>query len=210
MKKLFLLMVTACLFACGQKTENVQKDDVVKPLETEVTGDFDGCFTVEDREYKVVKEKYSTFITVEMQRTDQAFPFELNGRKLCTFGENEEKANVQVGLSLELLDQDGNVVEKVSPTSYGAVADESEIFTLMKLKAGKKCTVRFKVPTDASGYTAFRVLSTYVENEAEPETSDNDISTDEDLDKALEEMDKVVDVTKSAASAIKDMAGALK
>ena len=43
---------------------------------------MEGCFTVVDREYKTTGGLANGIITVELERTNQELPFELNGREL--------------------------------------------------------------------------------------------------------------------------------
>jgi len=176
-----LIFIAICLASCGGKKSNEEKEIVVKPTETEVSGDLEGCFTVIDKEYKATGNWRSGIITVEIERTDQDLPFELDGRELCSFSHQLFAANVQVGFGIEFLDEDGNVVYKISANGSGLSGpyDSDECIALAKLKPGKKGTIRFSLTDDAQEAVGFRISTAYQENEASESNSESSRSDDE-------------------------------
>lgn len=180
----FVYVIMAFFFvACGGKKDSDEpKEIVLSPVETEVSGDMEGCFTVVDREYKVVGD-FKGLITVEIKRTDKDLPFELDGRPLWTFSKSGSSANVKVGFGIEFVDKDGNVIDKVSANSGGLSGPYSpdECVSLVKLKPGKKGTIRFSVRDEAKEAVGFRITSAYEENES---SSGNYSSSDDDEDDA--------------------------
>lgn len=173
-----------CLASCGGKKGSKDSEQIiVKPTETAVSGDMEGCFTVVDKEYKATGDLANGIITVELERTNQELPFELNGRELWSFGTSDASANVKVGFGIEFLDAEGNVVEKVSANGSGLSGsyDSDEAVALCKLKPGKTGTIRFIVHEEAKGAVSFRITTAYEESEDsndESSESDSEISSE--------------------------------
>lgn len=179
---MFALVAVVLLSACGGKKDNSDKSEyILKPVETEVGGDMDGCFKVVDKEYKVTEGIFSV-ITIEVERLDKELPFKLNGRELWSFSMMGAGSNVQVGFGIEFLDKDGNVVEKTDPAEggMGGPYDADECVTLAKLKPGKKATIRFSVRGNLDEIVGFRLSSAYKENGYS--SSDSSMSDEEDAD----------------------------
>ncbi len=173
------------------------KDDVkLKPSTTEVSGDLEGCFAVVDREYKIFTDDWSDgLITIEIERTDKCLPFELGDREVWSYSMIGASANVMVGFGIEYLDEDGNIVSKISADGAGLSGsyDSDESIALVKLKNGKTGTIRFQVPSDNDDIVAFRITSAYQENEGSTDDSVyfND-EPDEDWDAMLDAYDSYV------------------
>lgn len=163
------LVVALSTTACGgsKKTEADQEKPEsieLKPASDEVSGELEGCFTVVDRTYKVKFESFiGGIITVELKRTDDPLPFDTEGRMLYHMGEYSASPYVQVGFGIELLDADGNVVDKTSATDSGLSGSYSpeEAVELVKLSEGKTGTIRFRVDESASDAVSFRISSAY-------------------------------------------------
>ena len=195
----FFAVLAICLASCGGKKGSKDSEQIiVKPTETAVSGDMEGCFTVVDKEYKTTGA--NGIITVELERTNQELPFELNGRELRSFGTSGASANVKVGFGIEFLDAEGNVVEKVSANGSGLSGsyDSDEAVALCKLKPGKMGTIRFVVHEEAKGAVSFRITTAYEESEGsndESSESDSEISSksgSEDWDALLDSYDSYV------------------
>ena len=174
------MVLTICLFSCGNKTKE-KKEVVIKPSETEVSGDMDGCFKVVDREYKAIKDGFYDIITIDIERTEKELPFTLNGRELCSFSHELFAANVQVGFGIEFLDENGNVLDKVSANASGLSGsyDSDECVSLVKLKPGGKGTIRFTIDDSARDAVSFRITTAFQENEA---SENSDVSSSEPID----------------------------
>lgn len=161
------MIITSC---GGSKKEN--KEIVLKPATTEVSGDMEGCFEVVDRQYKAIGDIYK-LISVEVKRTDEELPFELGSRELWSYSESGIMAAVKVGFGIEFLDADGNVLDKVSASGSGFSGSYSpdEAKDIIKLKEGRTNTIRFKVNRDAEKAISFRLTSAFEEHEGQTSSS---------------------------------------
>ncbi len=164
------LLLSLLLLSCGSKdknqTEETEGTEVLelKPASTEITGEMEGCFTVVDRTYKVKLEEFlGGVITVELKRTDMPLPFSTEGRMLYSMGSYSASSYVQVGFGIDILDADGNIIDKTSATSSGLAGPYSpdECVELVKLSEGKTGTIRFSISSDATDATSFRISSAF-------------------------------------------------
>lgn len=187
MRKLISLLALTfaiSLMSCGSKKQSEESESIVlKPAEIEISGDLDGCFKVVDREYKVVGDIQS-LITVELIREDNLLPYDedLSPQSFSTI---MSSPHVQVGFGIEFLDDDGNILDKVSADGGGLSGsyDSDEAVALVKLKAGKKGSIRFIVTDEAKNATSFRITSAYKENGSSGDySSSNENSSDFDSD----------------------------
>lgn len=161
-KHLWIALLAIIMVACGGASDK-KSEIVVKPVETDVSGDMEGCFKVIDKEYKASGDSPKGIITVEIERTDEDLPFDLDGKKLYSFSEFSATDYIQVGFGIEFLDEDGNVLDKVSADGSGFSGSYSpdEAKALVKLKPGKKGSIRFEAVKGAVG---FRITSAYNDN----------------------------------------------
>lgn len=160
---LLLLAMTAC-GSKEKKQEGGNETLTLKPATTEISGEMDGCFTVVDRSYKVKMEEFTGgILTVELERTDKPLPFSSEGRAIYSFGSFSQSAYVQVGFGIELLDEDGNIIDKTSASAGGLSGPYSpdECVELVKLSEGKTGSIRFSISKDASEAVSFRITSAY-------------------------------------------------
>lgn len=159
---LFLLAAS-----CGKKqNSNDGQNDAIelKPASTEITGEMEGCFTVIDRNYKVKFEDFvGGVLTVELVRTDNPLPFSTDDRQLYSYSTYSASPYVQVGFGIDLLDEDGNIVDKTSASASGLSGPYSpdECVDLVKLSKGKTGTIRFSISEDAKEATSFRITSAF-------------------------------------------------
>ena len=166
-----LTVLAAVLFllaaSCGKKEKNqdVQNDAIeLKPASTEISGEMEGCFTVVDRTYKVKFEDFTGgILTVELMRTDDILPFSSDGRELYSFSSYSASPYVQVGFGIELLDSDGNIIDKTSASASGLAGPYSpdECVELVKLSEGKTGSIRFSISEEAKEATSFRITSAF-------------------------------------------------
>lgn len=144
-KFLWISLMTISMVACENKGKSDKSEIIVKPVETEVTGDLEDCFKVVDKEYKATGDFGEGIITVEIERTNEELPFEIEGNTLLSFSEFGPTEYIQVGFGIEFLDEDGNVLKKVSANGSGLSGsyDPDEAKSLVKLKPGKKGNYSF-------------------------------------------------------------------
>lgn len=184
MKKYFkipaILGLTALLaVSCGKKgsdsdtaeDKDAPKEGVIKAETTTVSGDLGECYKVVDREYKPTGE-HPTLLTVDLERTSAELPFDLNEYELETSITKTMSGQPYTGgrsvaavkFSVEMLDADGNVVEKED------YYDSDDCKALAKLKPGEKGTIRFRMPIsqeDRDAIVKFRISSEYETAKAE-------------------------------------------
>lgn len=170
-KKSFITAIATLLLlamtACGSKEKKHDGENetlTLKPATTEISGEMDGCFTVVDRPYKVKLEGFTGgILTVELERTDKPLPFSSEGRAIYSFSSYSQSAYVQVGFGIELLDEDGNIIDKTSASGSGLSGSYSpdECVDLVKLSEGKTGSIRFSISQDASEAVSFRITSAY-------------------------------------------------
>lgn len=176
-----LLIVTTV--SCGQKVKNQADGNItiqLKPESTEVTGDMEGCFTVVDRSYKVKFEDFiGGVITIEIERTDAPLPFSTDGRELYSFSTYSASPYVQVGFGIELLDKDGDIISKTSPSGGGLSGPYSpdECVELVKLAKGKKGSIRFSINEDAKEAVSFRITSAFQYGGSNTRSSEESVTT---------------------------------
>ena len=209
MKKLYILLT--CLLAigtlsCGNKKESGDSESItMKPLETEVSGDLRDCFKVVDRSYKVTGD-FERLITVELVREDGLLPYD-EDLKIVSFSTIMSSPHVQVGFGIEFLDEDENVLDKVSANEGGMAGSYSpdEAVALVKLESGEKGTIRFIVTDEALEATSFRITSAYEEHEgsgsgnytsnidSDDSESDSDVDDDYSSSSGSTDWDELLD-----------------
>lgn len=184
------IFVIALLASCGGKKGDSAGSESMQPETTVVSGDLGDCFEVVDRQYKITDtDGLYNLITVELQRTDSSLPFDLDSdAEVCSYSTSLAKPHIQVGFGIEFLDEDGNVLDKVSASGSGLSGsyDSDEAVDLVKLKDGEKGSIRFSVGSSAKNATQFRITSSYTEKEGFGSSSENDevvsVVSLEDLD----------------------------
>lgn len=190
MKKLkyFAIAIMAvCLASCGGKkssesTEENKEPIVLTPETTHIKGDLGDYFEVVDKEYTVTNN-WGDMVSIEVKRTDVDYSFNLKGvEPFGTFGQSV-KANA--GFGIEILDENGNVIEKVAATAsgLGAMYDSDEMKEALKLKAGETGTVRWKFSFDSDKKPVkFRLTSAYETTDSSSGSSSSSYDDDDDDD----------------------------
>lgn len=184
------VMTLILLTSCGGKGNSQSEENEVielKPATEVVSGELEDCFIVVDRTYKVKLEEFiGGVLTVELKRTDMPLPFDSENRILYSIGTFSASSYVQVGFGIELLDAEGNVVDKTSASS-GSYSP-SEAVELVKLSDGKTGTIRFSIGDEAKDAVSFRITSTYIYGGSDNPSDVSDsysIENDDDDDDAI-------------------------
>ena len=181
------LILLLGLVACGgNKEKNSENEEIVMtPESTEVSGQFKGCYTVVDRNYKITGGLYPE-VTIELERTDKDLPLDMSYGEVCGFDIISSRDNHnQVGFGIEFLDEDGNILGK-DEASSGNNAKESVALT--ELPNGEKGSISFSIPysmseEDKSKIKKFRITSAYREKEgwsSDSSASNSDSESDSD------------------------------
>lgn len=192
------VIIAATMTACGGGV------DSLKPETTTVKGKLGSCFTVVDREYKLKEDSHYYHITIELERTDATLPFIYKPGNVCYYGDNSEKDGV--GMGLELLDKDGDIVYKTELTSYWELNNRLEnnesVVELMKLEPGETGSVEFELPADdIKGAVSFRANTVFeAAKDEEPRSSYGYSSSSGDDDVAEVVTDDDDSSTRSSSS----------
>ncbi len=184
LKFISYILVLGLLVSCGGKKEEKSENIFMKPETTTVSGGLGECFRVIDREYKIIGD-WPKLITVELERTDSSLPFELtSSTEVRSYSHSMTGSFIQVGFGIEFLDEDGNVLDKISASASGLSGsyDSNESVDLVKLRPGEKGSIRFSLDSDAENATQFRISSSYTENEGDDSSEVYSISDSNDYE----------------------------
>lgn len=172
MKKTIFSILISLLFislnSCGGKNSSEQKEIVIKPMTTNVSGDLGMCFEVVDRSYKATEGWANGIVTIEIKRTNEPLPFSLDCQEIVSYSTTMFDANIQVGFGIEFLDEDGNILDKVSASASGLSASYApdEAVDLVRLRSGESGSIRFTINNNAKDAVSFRMSSAYKSNDA--------------------------------------------
>lgn len=201
---IFMAIIALSFASCNGsgKSESEEKQRIeLKPASEEISGQLEGCFTVVDKTYKVKEEKFGDgILTVELKRTDAPLTFDSEDRAIYAMGTFSQSAYVQVGFGIELLDAEGNVVDKTSATSGSYSPDEA--VELINLKENQTGTIRFSVDDDVKDAVSFRITSAYEYGGAKNllTTADDELDGVDDIDDVVLFQEDEVKTKSSAKS----------
>lgn len=197
--------------------EETIQELIIKPAQTVIKGDLKGCYEVVDKNYKVkfAKKSYENDnVTIELKRTSQELPYDR--KNVVIFPEAKEStAEFCAGFGIEILDENGDVLDKINAQATPYSWDE--MTTALQLLEDETTTIVFYFE-DLSKATSFRITSIVQPNEerknalsglvdAAQKASELSKGTDsEDVEKAL----KVADEAIEAAGKMIDIMGDLK
>lgn len=225
-KKYWLIGIGVCLLLYiasiggGDSNESTEESapQILKAAQTEIKGDLKGCYTVVDKDYKVTYDYGDIVVTVELMRTSEETPFDR--KDVTVYPEAKESSkSMCAGFGIELLDEEGNVVDKLTANHNPYSWDE--VKEVLQLLPEETSTIQFRFYDNISSAVSFRITSMVEENEhknsslgkavekaveAASELSDNNnADEDENLKKASEAMGAAVDMLDAMNSAIKVM-----
>lgn len=183
-----IAIMAVCLAACGGKKnsestdeEEVKKEPIVlNPETTKIKGDLGDYFEVVEKEYTT-----DGIVSVEVKRTDVAFSFNLDGVEPYGYSGQSVKGNA--GFGIEVLDENGNVIEKAAATTggLGGMYSHDDMKEALKLKAGETATVRWSLSLRSDQKPVkFRLTSAYEakDNSSSSSSSSSSYSDDDDDD----------------------------
>lgn len=163
MKKYFLIAFAMCLMgivtSCGDK-EKSGEAIVLTPETTAIKGDLGDYFEVIDKEYTLSEGTFDPVISVEVKRTDADYAFDLNGVK--PYGYSGQGITGHAGFGIEILDENGNLIEKMAATKggLGGMYSGDDMIEALKLKAGETGIVRWSISVNDNQKPAkFRIIS---------------------------------------------------
>ena len=180
--KFFAIAIMAiCLVSCGNKKNPEETEQIVlSPETTKIKGDLGDYFEVVEKEY-IVTDDWGDMVSIEVKRTDTAYAFDLKGVE--PYGTYGQGVTAHAGFGIEILDENGNVIEKTSATASGlsGMYSSDDMKEALKLKAGETGTVRWTFHFDGERKPAkFRLTSAYEEVDSsdwDSNSSDADVSS---------------------------------
>lgn len=172
MKKLNYFLVAALAVVCiacgGNKNSNSsdsiqsgeEKVDGIVPESVTVSGELGPGYKVVDRVYNYEDGMMGKEITVELERTDAELPFDPDDN-VENFDEYSYKNPcVLVGFGIEVLDANGNILDKKAATSLPY--SRSDIKDIAKLKPGERGSIKFSLYNDNGDKARkFRISSAF-------------------------------------------------
>ena len=224
MKKILYSLAFASMLLCScgggssssSNAEEAPQEHILKAAQTEIKGDLKGCYELVDKNYKVkfAKKSYeSDVVTVELKRTSKDLPYDRKNGVIFPEGK-ESSSEFCAGFGIEILDENGDVIEKQNANSNPYSWDE--MTAALQLLEDETTTIAFHMD-DLSKAVSFRILSIVQPNEerktamgslvdaakSAAEISDADV---EDAEKAM----KVAGEAMDAATKMLDALGGLK
>lgn len=207
-----LSVLAVALTSCGssQKESDAKSEGpgILRPATTVIKGDLQEYFTVLDKGYIVKQTRtydyngqpaYSTAITVDVVRTDEAFPCDKNRiGSVCDYGSKSIK--YVAGFGIEFLDSLDNTIGVVYATEHNIDPRRSpapigeELMAAISSRAGESTALTFTyISKDKIDKPyKFRLLSILRPTESEEE------STSEGIENNSESVDDVVSQAEDA------------
>lgn len=177
-----------------------QPDRFLKVETGKIKGHLGDCFEVVNKEYKV-KRDYSSKLMIELKRLDGDSEL-LNTHIDNITGSDNEGGKCYIDFIIEFLDENNNVVAKTKSSSYS----QDQIVSLVKnTRAGETGVLEFYVndETDIKSFRLGSICEVKPVEQSKQEMSDlgieeavkeiTDIASDKEVEKAVEDMGKILD-----------------
>ena len=185
-KRILLFAVASLLMSCGgdKKTELT-----VTPETTEIKGPLKGCYEVVLKDYTIQQNSWSALINVELKRTNKELPFD--PQEASSF---DVYNDIQVGFGIELIDEDGEVVEITNANATGLSGPYSsdDIDAAINLAPGEIGIVRWSVDMDNEP-ASFRITSAVSKGKNNSGHSSSVITEPSTIKESSNDWDKVLD-----------------
>ena len=187
--KTIVMVSFAIVFtSCGGKKGSSDEAIVLKPETTHIKGDLGEYFDVVDKEYTVTHD-WGDIVSIEVKRTGADYAFELNG--IEPYGTYGRGVTGNAGFGIEILDENGNLIEKCAATASGlsGMYSSDDMKEALKLKTGETGIVRWSFHFDSDKKPAkFRLTSSYEKadsskwdsSKSDGDDSDNDLYSSDD------------------------------
>lgn len=204
---LLVAVMAICLTACGGKknSDSEEKEAIVlTPETTQIKGDLGDYFEVVDKEYTITDD-WGDMVSIEVKRTDADYSFDLKGAE--PYGTYGKGVTGNAGFGIEILDENGNVIEKIAATAsgLGGMYSSDDMKEALKLKAGETGTVRWSFHFDSNKKPAkFRLTSAYEEVDSSDWDSDSSSSDDDESSSSDDDDDEADSYSSSSSSGSQD------
>lgn len=190
-KSILVFGLAALLMSCGgnKKTESL----TAKPETTDVKGILKGCYEVVQKDYTIKENgSWGHLISIELKRTDKELPFD--PQHATSFSVSEDGKPVQVGFGIELLDENGDVVEvkNANAGGIGGAYSSDDIEAAIQLNSGETGIVRWTVSADNKPVT-FRITSAMEGSTSTSRVSEKKTDSSNDWDGILDDYETYID-----------------
>jgi len=198
MKKNVLFMATAIILgsffsSCKSDKKSASENITLNPIESKVKGDLRNYFEVVEKEYVTQDNSFGQLLTIEVKRLNRDLPFDPKSESVAPMGYSGGSITTLVGFGIELIDENGNVVDKKSATDggMGGVYSSDDIKELYSLIPDETGTIRFSIGEDVleKKPVKFRLTSA-LEKVSPSEIESTSVSSDDD-DEITEEDDEL-------------------
>lgn len=214
-----IVVLISLFIPVGGGDDKPEKELIIRAKQTEVKGDLKGCFEVVDKDYRVKFDRYYDIVTVELKRTNEELPYDRDDVVIFPEG-NESSASQCAGFGIEILDEYGDVIEKINANATPYSWDE--MTTAIQLRPEDTTTIAFHFSDGISDAASFRVTSLVMKNEKKIDKRSRDdeqlfdeldeiakevedIYDDEDIDELMETYDDALEMTKKSMELASDM-----
>ncbi len=188
--KYFSLILLTLLFAVSCSEE--KKEDKVSVKTAKISGPLSPYFEVVPKDYKI---QHDTFyeVSFEVKRIAEGLP-EPWSAELANSG----KYDIESDLSVEFIDAEGNVLDKTV-----MLVDTEELFAL---GVGESTSFNCYIDnSDVSTVASARFGSSFKMEAQMTDSTDSIDDADADLEKAMEGIDKGLEVLGATTKALKDV-----
>lgn len=196
-----MMLVISTMTSCGESTGETSKvkEVILKATQIEIKGDLKGCYEVVDKDYKVKfaqKSYEDDVVNVELKRTTKELPYDR--KNVVNFPEaNQSSAEYCAGFGIEILNADGDVIDKINANAVPYSWDEMTV--ALQLLPDETTTIAFHLE-DLSEATGFRITSLVQENEEKKTSVGSEINTMVDLVNEAAELSEEVSVAEENAN----------
>ena len=211
---IILFALVSCMGGSDNKAAKEAKELILKAVDTKISGDLRDCYEVVDKNYKVKfpEESYEDYIiTVELKRTSKELPYDRDNVVIFPDAD-KSSAEYCAGFGIDILNADGDVIDKINAKSNSVSWDEDEMTTVLQLLPDETTTIAFEFD-DLSGATNFRIRSLVQKNEKRKTTLSKEVNSVVDLAKKAAELSEDADLKeaqKDAEKALKATGEALE
>ena len=196
------MLVMSTITSCGGSIGETSKSEevILRATQTKIKGDLKGCYEVVDKDYKVKfaqKSYEDDVVNVELKRTTEDLPYDR--KNVVNFPEaNQSSAEYCAGFGIEILNADGDVIDKINANAVPYSWDEMTI--ALQLLPDETTTIAFHLE-DLSEASSFRITSLVQENEERKTSIETEINSMVDLVNEAAELSEDVDLKQAQEDA---------
>ena len=188
-----IISLLALFFSCGgnstsEKAEKEKTDDCVEVTSASLSGPLGKFFEIVPKSYKIDKSGYYAQVRVEVKRIAEGLPE--------PWSPSISNEDIDVDIKCQFFDEDGTLLnDEIS------LFDKDELFGL---GVDESTFIKFFTPKTKNGSLSAKFVSKFSIKESSKSSSTNDTDI-EDLDEAIDDLEKVFDATTKAAKTLNSL-----